>query len=40
MAKLVNWAIFERKLKAKSLVIFTPLDLRRIFGVSKVVMFE
>jgi predicted transcriptional regulator of viral defense system len=36
MAKLVNWAIFERKLKVKSLVIFTPLDVRRIFGVSKV----
>jgi len=36
MAKLVNWAIFERKLKEKKLLIFTPLDIRRIFGVSKV----
>lgn len=36
MAKLVNWAIFERKLKAKNLAIFTPLDIRRLLGVSKV----
>jgi len=36
MAKLVNWAIFERRLKGKKLLIFTPLDVRRIFGVSKV----
>jgi len=36
MAKLVNWYIFERKLKEKGLIIFSPLDVRRIFGVSKV----
>lgn len=36
MAKLVNWAIFEKKLKEKKILIFTPLDIRRIFGVSKV----
>lgn len=36
MAKLVNWYLFERKLKEKGLVIFSPLDVRRIFGVSKV----
>jgi predicted transcriptional regulator of viral defense system len=36
MAKLVNWYIFERKLKEKGLVIFSPLDIRRIFGISKV----
>lgn len=36
MAKLVNWAVFERKLKEKKLLIFTPLDIRRIFSVSKV----
>ncbi len=36
MAKLVNWAIFERRLKEKKLLVFTPLDIRRIFGVSKV----
>lgn len=36
MAKLLNWAIFYRKLKEKNLIIFTPIDIRRIFGVSKV----
>jgi predicted transcriptional regulator of viral defense system len=36
MAKLVNWYIFEKNLKEKGLVIFSPLDVRRIFGVSKV----
>ena len=36
MAKLMNWAIFEKGLKEKKLPIFTPLDIRRIFGVSKV----
>ncbi|MGB2762300.1 MAG: type IV toxin-antitoxin system AbiEi family antitoxin domain-containing protein [Minisyncoccales bacterium] len=36
MAKLLNWAIFYRKLKEKNLIIFTPTDIRRIFGVSKV----
>ena len=36
MAKLVNWGIFEKKLKEKKLLTFTSLDIRRIFGVSKV----
>ena len=36
MAKLVNWYIFEKNLKQKGLVIFSPLDVRRIFGVTKV----
>jgi len=36
MAKLVNWYIFERQLKEKGLVIFSPLSVRQIFGVSKV----
>jgi len=36
MAKLVNWGMFEKKLKDKKLLIFTSLDVRRIFGVSKV----
>lgn len=36
MAKLVNWHIFEKRLKEKNLIIFTPLDIRRIFGVSRV----
>lgn len=36
MAKLVNWYIFEKNLKEKGLVIFSPLDVKRIFGVSKV----
>jgi predicted transcriptional regulator of viral defense system len=36
MAKLVNWYLFEKNLKEKGLVIFSPLDVKRIFGVSKV----
>lgn len=36
MAKLVNWYSFERKLKEKRLFLFTPLDIRRAFGVSLV----
>jgi predicted transcriptional regulator of viral defense system len=36
MAKLVNWYIFEQKLKEKSQIIFSPLDIMRIFGISKV----
>lgn len=36
MAKLMNWYKFERKLKEKNIIVFTPLDIRRIFGISKV----
>jgi predicted transcriptional regulator of viral defense system len=36
MAKLLNWASFSKKLKEKNLIIFTSLDIRRIFGVSKI----
>lgn len=36
MAKLLNWASFYKKIKEKNLIIFTPLDIRRIFGISKV----
>lgn len=36
MAKLVNSEIFSRRLKEKGFLVFTPLDVRRIFGVSKV----
>lgn len=36
MAKLVNWQMFEKTLREKRLPIFNALDLRRIFGVSKV----
>lgn len=36
MAKLVNWHIFEQKLKEKSQIVFSPLDVMRIFGISKV----
>jgi len=36
MAKLVNWYKFEKILKEKDIVIFSPLDILRIFGVSKV----
>lgn len=36
MAKLMNWAILDKKLKEKKILIFTPLEIRRIFGISKV----
>jgi predicted transcriptional regulator of viral defense system len=36
MAKLVNWHIFEQKLKEKSQIVFSPLDIMRIFGISKI----
>ncbi len=36
MAKLVNWYIFESKIKEKNLTIFTPFDIRRILGSSKI----
>lgn len=36
MAKLMNWYIFEQKIKEKNLIIFTPLDIRRLFGSSKI----
>jgi len=36
MAKLVNWHIFEQRLKEKSQIVFSPLDVMRIFGISKV----
>ncbi len=36
MAKLMNSQDFQAKLRAKSLILFTPLDIRRIFGVSKI----
>ena len=36
MAKLVNWYIFEQKIKEKNLIIFAPLDVRRIFSSSEV----
>lgn len=35
MAKLVNWPSFEAAIKDKHIGVFTPLDVRRIFGVSK-----
>lgn len=35
MATLLNWPLFERKVKEKNLLIFTPLDIRRIFGSKK-----
>lgn len=34
MAKLVNWQGFERRLKEKRLLLFSPLDITRLFGVS------
>jgi predicted transcriptional regulator of viral defense system len=36
MAKLVNWHSFEAKLKEKRILLFSPLDITRIFGVSKI----
>lgn len=36
MAKLVNLEIFNRRLKGGGFWIFTSLDVRRVFGVSKV----
>ena len=36
MAKLVNWPVFEQTIKKRNILIFTPLDVRWIFGVSKV----
>ena len=36
MAKLVNWYSFRAKLTHKKLVLFTPLDVRRVLGVTPV----
>lgn len=36
MAKLVNWYEFNRKMKDKKVLLFFAVDVRRIFGVSKV----
>lgn len=36
MAKLVNWYIFDRKLREKKIFLFTPLEVRRVFGISKI----
>lgn len=36
MAKLVNWYEFNKKMKDKKILLFSELDIRRIFGVSKV----
>lgn len=36
MAKLMNWNNFEKQLKEKKLLLFSPLDITRLFGISKV----
>lgn len=36
MAKLVNWYEFNRRLKDKKVLLFSAVDIRRLFGVSKV----
>jgi predicted transcriptional regulator of viral defense system len=36
MAKLVNWYEFNRKMKDKKVLLFSAIDIRRIFGASKV----
>lgn len=35
MAKLMNWHDFEKRLKEKQLLLFSPLDITRLFGVSR-----
>lgn len=36
MAKLMNWHVFEKTLQKRNLHLFTLLDVRRIFGISKI----
>lgn len=36
MAKLVNWPKFEARVRQKGLLLFTPLEITRLFGVSRV----
>lgn len=36
MAKLVNWNLFEQKLREKKMFVFTPLDVRRILKVTSI----
>ncbi|MBE0434107.1 hypothetical protein IBX73_11675 [candidate division WOR-3 bacterium] len=36
MAKILNWHSFRNRIKEKKLLIFTPYDVARIFGVSSV----
>jgi len=36
MAKLLNWVTVEQKIRERGFILFTPLDLRRILGVSEV----
>ena len=36
MAKLMNWHLFEKKLKEKKIFLFTSLDVKRIFSISKI----
>lgn len=36
MAKLVNWYEFNRRIKEKGIPLFSSLEVRRLFGVSKV----
>ena len=36
MAKLVNWHDFEQKIREKSLLLFSTIDICRLFGSSKV----
>src|SRR3989344_5083863 len=36
MAKLVNWHDFAAKIKGKKIPMFSSLDVRRLFGVSKI----
>ena len=35
MAKLVNWHTFERKIKEKRILLFSAIDICRLFGATK-----
>lgn len=36
MAKIVNWPTFEATIRQKGLLLFTPIEITRLFGVSRV----
>jgi len=36
MAKLLNWVVAERKIRDSGLTLFSPVDLKRILGVSEI----
>ena len=36
MAKILNWMAVEKKIRDSEIALFTPIDLKRILGVSKI----